>query len=88
MRFKKLRITLGVTIAIFILVVADILIFGGFGANVNAIPKYNSQILKVGQNKVVTQNTASTTNNQNTAPAVQETVPTPTIVHTFRTRAS
>ena len=61
MRFKKLRVTLGIVIAIFVLVVANVMVFGGFGKNTQAIPKDNSQILKVGQNKVVTQNTTTAT---------------------------
>lgn len=93
MRFKKLRITLGITIAIFILIVANIIIFGGFGEEVKAIPKNNFS-LKVGQNNIQTQGVqtkgSSESQNQVQAPPIQQQVPTPTptVTHTFRTRAS
>ncbi len=89
MRFKKLRIVIGISIVVFILVSANIIAFGNFGKNVAAIPNKN---FSVGNNSssMVSYNSPPV---QNSAPVAQtptptQNVPPPTIVQTSRTRAS
>ena len=88
MRFKRLRIVLGISIVVFILVAANIIAFGNFGKNVAAIPNKNSL---TGSNTSLYPPSTANYNSlpaQNSAPVIQNTPPPTTIVQTFQTRAS
>lgn len=101
MRFKKLRVFIAVALIIFILVVANIIVFGlmqnklQLAANVD--DKKNIQNITIVKNTINTQQTAEASTNQNiqtsinpqaTTPATLPT-PTPVITHPrMITRAS
>ena len=97
MRFKKLKIFTAIALVVFILVVANIIVFGLWNNNnqanlATAIDRKNSSITQItsnqtssNQNSQSSQNSASSTTQAVTAP----TTPAPVITHSAtRTRAS
>ena len=94
MRFEKLRISVGIALVLFILIVGNIIVFGLLNnPNSSQIsktqPDLSTPAFTDNKNAVVNTNTVSTTqNNQQTTPDQTAPVQTPPVYNNFRTRAS